>query len=365
MLMKYNYKTDEKELIIGLQNGSEAAFNEIYRRYHKLVFFVANRTCHNTADAQDIAQETFLTIREHAKDIRNPKFFRLWIYRIISSKCKNMFNKNNRFIYPAEDEFFSNKLIEHRNDFVPHQDMHFKNDQEVLNYLIDQLSEGQRLVMIMYYLEQFTIPEIAQILEIPEGTVKSRMSAGRKALEQLVEEYETSTNQKLNFHSLTEAIPLVLTASLSHYKAASLPKMKLKPTSTSMLHSATTFLSTHIVTSLMIASAIAGGVYYAHDHINNERDSSNQATSSLPNAKNVEQVVFEPINIDGELIDSSKKGFYTLQLYVCCEKDMEDLTIEQLQVIQPLYEEMKLHGGAYYTQLVDMGWATAYEEKIK
>lgn len=359
--MKYNKKTDEQDLIIGLQKGSEAAFNEIFERYHKLVFYVANRTCHNEADAQDITQETFLTIRDRAQDIRNPKYFRLWVYRIISSKCKNMFYKNRRMMYPTEDDFFETRMMENRNDFIPHQDMHFKNDQEVLNHLIDQLSEGQRLVMIMYYMEQFSISEIAEIMELPEGTVKSRMSAGRKALQALVEQYEARANQKLDFHNLTQAIPLALSASLLSYKVPALPMMKMNP-SASFVHTVTSFLSTHIVTGIIATGILVGGGYLAHSYINN----NNQSQEAMPSNQDKleEAILFQPIQVEGEVIDTSKKGFYALQLYACCEKDIEDMSEDELIQMKPLYEEMKVHGGAYYDHLVESGWASAFEEKV-
>lgn len=363
MDMKYDKNTDEQELIIALQNGSEAAFNELYQRYHKLIYFVANRTCHNEADAQDITQETLLTIKEHASDIRNPKYFRLWVYRIVSSKCKNMFYKNRKLLNPSEEDFFSNHMIEERKDFIPHEDMHFKSDQEVLNHFIDQLCEGQRLVLIMFYMEQFSIHEIADILEIPEGTVKSRLSTARKALQQMVLQYEKETEQKLNFHTLTQAIPFAFSASMAECMVTSIPL--LKPNAFSgMLHSTASFISTHIAACVMAVTLAIGGGYLVKGYI----DTSATKPEAMPHLLFDEQTAsidFQPVAMEDELIDTPKKGFYALQLSACCEKDIEDMSYEQLKTMKALYDEMKKNGGAYYEHLVKIGWASAFEQKVE
>lgn len=362
--MKYDEHTKELDLILGLQKGSEDAFNEIYKRYHKLVFFVANRTCQNEADAQDIAQETFLTIRLHAQDIRNPKYFRLWVYRIISSKCKNMFHKNRRSMNPNEEDFFSSQLIEERNEFIPHQDMHFQSDLEVLNHLLDRLSEGQRFVMILFYMEQLSIHEIAQVIDIPEGTVKSRLAAARKNLQEMVLQYEQDNNQKLSFHSLPQAIALVFSASLANCIAPSLPMVKVHPTS-SLIHSATSFISTHIVSSVVVASLMVGGGILAKAYVEEQASHKPEVISSSLADDTIKTIDFKAVSIEGEVIDTPKKGFYALQLSACCEKDIDDMTSEALITMKPLYEEMKKNGGAYYDNLVEIGWAQAFEKKIE
>lgn len=361
--MKYDKNTEESELITALQNGSEAAFNELYHRYHKLIFFVANRTCHNEADAQDITQDTLLTIKEHAGDIRNPKYFRLWVYRIISSKCKNMFYKNRRIMNTNEDDYFSNHMIEERREFIPHQDMHFKSDQEVINHLIDQLSEGQRLVMIMFYMEQFSIHEISEVLEIPEGTVKSRLSTARNTLQQKVLQYEKDTKQRLDFHNLTQAIPLALSASLAKCIAPTIPFIKSNPI-TSTLQNVTSFIGTHIVSSIMIAGVVIGGGYLVKEYVDTSL-SKPENIQHLASDKPVSGMEFHPIALEDETIDTPKKGFYALQLSACCEKDIEDMSDEQLQAMKPLYDEMKKNGGVYYAHLIEIGWAKAFEQKVK
>lgn len=363
MFMKFNKNTKEEELVTALQNGSEEAFNELYNRYHKLIFFVANRTCHNEADAQDITQETLLTIRDHARDIRNPKYFRLWVYRIISSKCKNMFHKNRRSMNPSDEEFFSNQMIEDRKEYIPHQHIHFKSDQEVLNHFINQLNEGQRLVMIMFYMELFSIHEIAYILEIPAGTVKSRLSAARKNLQQLILQYEMQTNQKLDFHNLAQAIPLALTASFADCFLPALSMVKPNPIS-SLLHTTTSFVSTHAISGILIATVVLGSGYLVKEYV--ESSSRNpEITNYLLSDKQTGGIDFHPIVMEGAVIDTPKKGFYTLQLYACCEKDIDDISNERFLLMKPLYEEMKKHGGTYYEHLVEIGWAHAFEQKVK
>lgn len=360
--MKFDKHTAEQDLLIALQHGDEDAFNEIYKRYHKLVFFVANRTCHNEADAQDITQETFLTIREHVQDIRNPKYFRLWIYRIISSKCKNLFHKNQRLTHPFDDDFFNSQMIEERHEHIPHKDVHFKNDQEVLNHFIDQLNAGQRIVILMFYMEQFSIREIAEALNIPEGTVKSRLSTARSTLQHMITRYEEATKQKLNFHNLNQAIPLAFAESLRQCIA---PSVLIKQSAiSSFLQGSASFFSTHMISGLLIAGLAIGGAFVAKEYMGAAANKPQIINQSLT-GKQSEAVLFQPIIMEGETIDTAKMGFYTLQLYACCEKDIEEMSSEQLLAMRPLYEEMKKHGGAYFEHLLAIGWVEAYEQKTK
>ena len=70
--------TDE-ELVQMLQNDSEEAFNLLYQRYVKLVYYIAYRFCKNDADSQDIVQETFMQVKRMIRNINNPALFKFWL----------------------------------------------------------------------------------------------------------------------------------------------------------------------------------------------------------------------------------------------------------------------------------------------
>lgn len=356
----------EEELLQKVAGGDEWAFNELYARYHKLVFFVANRTCHNEADAQDILQETFLTIKDHIPDLRNPKYFRLWVYRIISSKCNNMFQKNKRIVNISDDEYFNNSVVEQRKDRIPQKSLHFQSDKEVLESIINELPESQRIVLVMFYMEQFSINEIAHSLEIPEGTVKSRLSTARKFIEVRVKTYEQKEQISLNFHSITEAIAICLFASYKALEVPSLivPGLLLTPPK-SFWSSVQSGIASHWVAASVISAAVAigtGGAVYAS--LQNEGSPQEQTHNAFQTNENESPSEFTHVNISDEVVKNAKEGFYALQLRACCEKDIEEMSVETLLSLKDLYLEMKKNGGAYYEHLVENGWAKAYEKKV-
>ena len=77
--------TDE-ELVLMLQNNDEEAFNLLYHRYVKLVYYIAYRICKNDADSQDIVQDTFLQVKRMIHNLKNPSLFKFWLNQIAISK---------------------------------------------------------------------------------------------------------------------------------------------------------------------------------------------------------------------------------------------------------------------------------------
>ena len=87
-------KTDPS-LIRKVQAKDEEAFNLLYHRYVKLVYYIAYRICKNDADSQDIVQDTFLQVKRMIHNLKNPSLFKFWLNQIAISKCKNLFRKNH------------------------------------------------------------------------------------------------------------------------------------------------------------------------------------------------------------------------------------------------------------------------------
>lgn len=356
----------EEDLLQKVVIGDELAFNELYERYHKLVFFVANKTCRNEADAQDILQETFLTIKDHVKDLRDPKYFRLWVYRIISSKCKNMFKKNMRIVTMSNEDYFNNTLKDERRDRIPQSILHFQSDKEVLESILNELPEPQRIVLVMFYMDQFSILEIAHSLQIPEGTVKSRLSTARKFIEVRVKAYEHTEQISLNFHSFGEAITACL---LACYASLQLPSFVvpafLMSSPKKFWSSIQSSIASHWVTTAVLASVVTlstGGAIYANLYQND--NSQPNVHNAFRTSKNDEISNFTQVSVNDEVIKNAKDGFYVLQLEACCKKDIDDMSVETLISLKNLYLEMKTNGGEYYQHLVENGWAQAYERKI-
>lgn len=184
MSMKKKTYTD-RELVLRLQSGKKEAFDAIYERYYRLVYFIAYELCKNDADAKDISQDTFLQVKKSIHSIKEPAHFKSWLNQIVLSKTKNLFRKNKTQNLDNENPYYQNHLIEERTYMIPNATMHFKTDEELMHYFISLLPRTQREVLILRYFQNYSMQEMADILEVPLGTVKTRLLYGKNALKKI------------------------------------------------------------------------------------------------------------------------------------------------------------------------------------
>ncbi|MCM1161791.1 MAG: RNA polymerase sigma factor [Roseburia sp.] len=128
----------------------------------------------NAEDAEDVVGETILKAFSHLEKLRNYKKMKAWIFQILVNESKSYLKKRNRI-----------ELVEDSSLFIQNEGK--KDTASDLLELVCQLEDSFREVLILYYFEEFSVKEIAKILTIPEGTVKSRLSRAREELKQLME----------------------------------------------------------------------------------------------------------------------------------------------------------------------------------
>ena len=182
-----------------VQADDEQAFNLLYERYVKLAYYIAFRFCNNDADSQDVVQETFLQIKRTIKDLKNPDLFKYWLNKITISKCKNLFRSKRNVDMDQEDIWYQHHVTEDRFYMLPELKLHMETDKQLVHKLLMQLSEAQREVLVMRYFEHMTMQEMADALEVPVGTVKTRLLYGKNRLKELILAYEKENDTKINF----------------------------------------------------------------------------------------------------------------------------------------------------------------------
>lgn len=349
--MKNLKKIGEGDLISLVQKGDGEAFQEFYERYHKLVYYVAFKMCHNDADAQDVVQETFVEMRRSIKDLQKPSFFRLWMYRIINSKCKKLFRKNKYSYTELERDDIQYSFLENRKDFVPNNEMRYQNDHELLQLFIDRLPQAQRMMIIMFYMEQMTSAEIAKVCDVSEGTVKSRLFTARNTLKKDIEEYEKREGISLNFHDLSSA----LTASFAAQVAitGSVGVTALKQGKGSFHNSITNLIQANaFVAKLAVitcASTVAvSGAYVAYQN-------TQQPKEPEILEKGQYQSTFPTIEYKGENISNGKDAYYTLKMNYT-KQDIKNLDLSTQPELKNLYQALKNENGVYYKRLQETGW---------
>jgi RNA polymerase sigma-70 factor (ECF subfamily) len=178
-----------EDLIRRFQHGQPRAFEALYDRFRDYVYRTAFFITRNSGDAEEAVQETFMDVLRALPNYRveGPARFETWLYRVTVNRCRSRMRRKTP---PSADW----DEIEERLEDVPAS--HPNHDPEgvalrreravALWRAVDQLAEGQRVVILLRYQQGLSYSEIARTVGISEGTVKSRLyHAHRKLKEQL------------------------------------------------------------------------------------------------------------------------------------------------------------------------------------
>lgn len=355
-------KLNDVELLRLVQNEDAAAFEELYRRYHNLVYFVAYKACKCDADAQDIVQETFIQLKNSIHNLRQPQYFRLWLYRIIDSKCKKLFRKNKFDITELERDSVQYEALEDHIAYVPQKSMHFSSDKEMIEAFIDELPYSQKIVVMLFYMEECTVLEIAKICDIPIGTVKSRLANARKKLKERVEAYEKDTGSKLDFQDaagLLGTTLLTMTSSTKSLTTASLFPKSI-PTKT-FLQSGMQMISSPALLLAASVTVVTAGGYALHKQYENAN------TSILPP---IEQFAIDTANpfpstsFLGKEIHSSREAYYHLKMEIAMQ-DMDEMDMQTKAEMDRLITALQDANSEYYQTLMSEEWGVVYQNVNK
>ncbi len=166
------------------------SFEEIYDSYSKMIFRTAFLMTGDYYDAEDVCQETFVIAFTRLYQLRERSSIKAWLFSIMTNEVRRKKRKDMREISDGD--------ITDRIDKDPHQDkigpaQELLPDQIDLMNDLDRLSQKQREAIVMYYYNGLSIKEIARITGSFEGTVKSRLSAGRRALKEILIKDEKET----------------------------------------------------------------------------------------------------------------------------------------------------------------------------
>lgn len=148
-------------------------FTETVSENKTAMFRLAYSMLRNKEDAEDAVAEAVLKAYSHLQSLRNPKKMKSWLFQILVNESKALLKRRSR-IQLVED---CSKFMEEDAGEQPYDLLEF----------VYRLEDGFKEVILLYYFEEFRVKEIAKILGISEGTVKSRLSRGRAAIRRFME----------------------------------------------------------------------------------------------------------------------------------------------------------------------------------
>lgn len=182
---------DIKELIDRITSGDTEAFAELVEMYQRLVFHIVMRLIRNQADREDVAQEIFVKVYRNLPKFKFESKVSTWIARIAYNTSLNYLNKKKVPLF--EDQVSNNGTVETRVslDESPNEEVEQSDLSQRLKDEIDKLPPHFKTIITLYHIEQMSYAEIAEIMDLPDGTVKSHLFRARKLLkERLLSKYQ-------------------------------------------------------------------------------------------------------------------------------------------------------------------------------
>ena len=174
----------EEEWIEAARQGDQDAFAELVRLYEKRVFALTMRMCRNPEDAAEAAQEAFLSAWQGLRFFRGEASFSTWLYRLASNACVDLLRREGRHRAAAGASLDDEEMKIDAVDPAPSpQDVAERRElREQVEAGLAALSPEHREVLVLREMHQLSYDEISQVLSLDVGTVKSRISRGRRQL---------------------------------------------------------------------------------------------------------------------------------------------------------------------------------------
>ena len=157
-------QSDDRQLAGQAQAGDLAAFDELVRRYHGMIYCYLYRTCRNSADAEEMTQESFVKAWEGLKGFRGAASFKTWLYRIATNLCINRLSRRKPHDPLSED------LPAARRD-EPEESLRQRVRSECIGRALAGLPADQRSALVLSIYEELSHEEIGRILDIPPAEV--------------------------------------------------------------------------------------------------------------------------------------------------------------------------------------------------
>ena len=174
--------TQEQKWVDAAREGDQEAFEELVRLYEKRVLALTRRMCRNPEDAAEAAQEAFFAAWQGLKSFRGDSSFSTWLYRLASNACVDLLRREGKrqAAVSLDDEDLNLDLP--ASVPSPQEEAERRELREEIEAGLRALPPEYRAVLVLREMQQLRYDEISQVLGLDVGTVKSRISRGRKKL---------------------------------------------------------------------------------------------------------------------------------------------------------------------------------------
>lgn len=184
-----NHSEDlDQDLVLRVQQGDKSAFDLLVLKYQHRIVHLVNRYVKDPTEAQDVAQDTFLKAYRALGDFRGESAFYTWLYRIAINTAKNYLLSRSRRHFDYEIDVQDAEQVENAAQLkdLDTPDNLLMNEQivQVIKTAIERLPEEMRIAITLRELEGMSYEEIAEAMDCPIGTVRSRIFRAREAIDE-------------------------------------------------------------------------------------------------------------------------------------------------------------------------------------
>ncbi len=186
---------NEREVIREWKRGNKRAYEVLVRRYMSDAYLVAYGYVGNSEDARDLSQEAFVKVYQARARFDEERPFYPWFYRVLRNHCLN-FLRRGRVEVSIDNENSYREIASPQPTAL--EDLESEERRRIVRAAVARLSDDHREIIVLKNFKDCSYKEISEILEIPLGTVMSRLFYARQALRALVEEIEGASSMKPN-----------------------------------------------------------------------------------------------------------------------------------------------------------------------
>ena len=188
--MNDKFKYSDEKLILRFQEGDINAYNELVKRYKDRLLNFVLRYFNNVEQAEDVVQDTLIKLYTHASYYKNIAKFSTWIFTIAKNNALTELRKNKR--KKTDSLWTDDGQVIDINSKEESLDSKVQNEIAIdqLNKFLDEIPENFRMAVVLRDFQELSYEEISKILEIPIGTIKSRINRGRIQLAEKMKHFK-------------------------------------------------------------------------------------------------------------------------------------------------------------------------------
>ncbi len=293
--------SDEVAGIVARMQAGENAFEELYEKTKRYVYYIAISGGVSPNDAEDVVQDTFVHFFKKYKEIQNPRAALAWIKRSAFGHSVDVLRKKKDALMAETAEsdqniFDTNALVAPME--VPETLLDKQENARIISGILDGLPEDQRKCIIAFYYDECKVKDIAAAFNVPEGTVKTNLYQGRKRIEKELDEFAKKHGVKvltvavIPFLSLAfaeKASACSLSLSFNTVAGAALRTAAATETGTAAAAktgaaAASKFVAAKIAIAAAAVVVVGGGLVFGYSRAQSSVQPSSVAKSSAPSS---------------------------------------------------------------------------------